>query len=282
MIKERGNNHKDIYLPQNATVLKSEQVTEKERFLELRLDSGEELGHMPGQFVEFSVPGIGEAPISISSSPTHEGSFQVVVRKVGNVTRAIQNLKSGDKVGIRGPFGTHFPVKNAMRNRDIVFVCGGLGLVPVRSAINYVMAHRDDYGDVAILYGAKNPEERLFIDEISVWKSAVKVTVRETVDRGNEQWTGNIGVITTLMTDMTIDSRITVAIICGPPVMYKFAIQALYRTGMNAENIYLSLERHMKCGVGKCGHCQMNQLYVCQDGPVFRWSEIMSVEEAIR
>ncbi len=282
MIRDRGNNHKDIYLPQNATVLKSKQATEKERFLELKLDSGEELGHMPGQFVEFSVPGIGEAPISISSSPTHESSFQVVVRSVGNVTRAIHNLKSGDKVGIRGPFGTHFPVKNAMRNRDILFVCGGLGLVPVRSAINYVMAHRDDYGDVTILYGAKNPEERLFNDEISVWKSGVKVTVRETVDRGNEQWTGNVGVITTLMTDMILDSRSTVAIICGPPVMYKFAIQALYRTGMSAENIYLSLERHMKCGVGKCGHCQINQLYVCQDGPVFRWSEIMSVEEAIR
>lgn len=282
MIIESGNKHTDIYLPRNATVLISEQVTEKERFLELKLDSGEELGHMPGQFVEFSVPGIGEAPISISSSPTHEGSFQVLVRKVGNVTRAIHNLKSGDKVGIRGPFGTHFPVKKAMRNRDIVFVCGGLGLVPVRSAINYVIANRDDYGDVIVLYGAKNPEERLFVNEISGWKREVKVTVRETVDRGNEKWAGNVGVITTLMTDMTLDSRSTIAIICGPPVMYKFAIQALYKAGMSAENIYLSLERHMKCGVGKCGHCQMNGLYVCQDGPVFRWSEITSVEEAIR
>lgn len=274
--------HHDIYLPQSATVLKSAPMTAHEHFLELKLDSGKELGHMPGQFAEFSIFGIGEAPISISSSPTHNGSFQMVVRKVGNVTSAIHNLKSGDKVGIRGPFGTHFPVDGVMKGKDIIFVCGGLGLVPVRSAINYVLAHRGDYGNVTILYGAKNPEERLFTDEIKGWESEVNVAIRETVDRANEQWTGNVGVITTLMTDMTADPGRTVAVVCGPPVMYKFAIQALYRMGMMAENIYLSLERHMKCGVGKCGHCQMNELYVCQDGPVFRWADIMNVEEAIQ
>ncbi|MFC1926104.1 FAD/NAD(P)-binding protein, partial [Chloroflexota bacterium] len=186
------------------------------------------------------------------------------------------------RVGIRGPFGTHFPVDGAMKGKDIIFVCGGLGLVPVRSAISYVMANRGDYGNVTILYGAKNPEERLFIDEINEWKSGVNVTVRETVDRANEQWTGNVGVITTLMTDMTVDSTRTVAIVCGPPVMYKFAIQALRKMGMVTDNIYLSLERHMKCGVGKCGHCQMNELYVCQDGPVFKCDHIMEVEEAIQ
>jgi len=271
----------DIYLPQMATVQKSEPMTEMERFVELKLDSGKELGHLPGQFVEVSVLGIGEAPISISSSPTRNGSFQIVVRNAGSVTRAIHSLKTGDKVGIRGPFGTHFPVDSLMKGKDIIFVCGGIGLVPVRSAINYVLDHRQDYGDVRILFGAKTPVDRLFVDEAMEWKSKENVHYMETVDRGDEQWTGNVGVITTLMTDMMVDPAKTMAIICGPPLMYKFAILSLYKTGIADQNIYLSLERHMKCGVGKCGHCQINQLYVCQDGPVFKWTDISEVQEAI-
>jgi len=271
----------DIYLPQMATVQKSEPMTEMERFVELKLDSGKELGHLPGQFLEVSVLGIGEAPISISSSPTRNGSFQIVVRNAGSVTRAIHSLKTGDKVGIRGPFGTHFPVDSLMKGKDIIFVCGGIGLVPVRSAINYVLDHRQDYGDVRILFGAKTPVDRLFVDEAMEWKSKENVHYMETVDRGDEQWTGNVGVITTLMTDMMVDPAKTMAIICGPPLMYKFAILSLYKTGIADQNIYLSLERHMKCGVGKCGHCQINQLYVCQDGPVFKWTDISEVQEAI-
>jgi NAD(P)H-flavin reductase len=265
-----------------ATVLRSEPMTELERFIDLKLDCGKELGHLPGQFAEVSVFGIGEAPISISSSPTQVGSFQMVVRNAGNVTRAIHSLKPGDKVGIRGPFGTHFPVDGEMKGKDIVFVCGGLGLVPVRSAINYVLHKRGDYGDVTILFGTKSPAERLFVDEVKEWISKGNVNYMETVDRGDEQWTGNVGVITTLMTDMAVDPRKTVAIICGPPVMYKFAIVSLYKMGMVDKNIYVSLERHMKCGVGKCGHCQMDGLYVCQDGPVFKYADLAEVQEAIQ
>jgi len=272
----------DIYQPEMATVVRSEPMTELERFIELKLDCGKELGHLPGQFAEVSVFGIGEAPISISSSPTQDGSFQMVVRKAGNVTRAMHSLKPGDKVGIRGPFGTHFPVDGEMKGKDIVFVCGGLGLVPVRSAINYVLHHRGDYGDVTILFGTKSPAERLFVDEVKEWISKGNVTYLETVDRGDEQWIGNVGVITTLMTDMAVDPRKTVAIICGPPVMYKFAIVSLYKMGMVDKNIYVSLERNMKCGVGKCGHCQMDGLYVCQDGPVFKYADLAEVQEAIQ
>jgi len=271
----------DIYLPETATVVRTEQMTALECFLELRLDSGRELGHMPGQFVEVSVFGIGEAPISVSSSPTQNGSFQLVVRNAGNVTSAMHGLKPGDKVGIRGPFGTHFPVEGEMKGKDIVFVCGGLGLVPVRSVINYVLDHHNDYGDVTILFGAKSPAERLFVDEVEKWTSKENVTYAETVDRGDETWTGNVGVITTLMTDMTVDPRRTVAIICGPPVMYKFAIMSLYKMGLVDKSIFVSLERHMKCGVGKCGHCQIDGLYVCQEGPVFRFADIAEVQEAI-
>ncbi len=271
----------DIYLPEMATAQKSEPMTELERFVELKLDSGKELGHLPGQFVEVSIPGIGEAPISISSSPTHSGSFQLVIRNAGSVTRAIHSLKPGDKVGIRGPFGTHFPVDSLMKGKDIIFICGGIGLVPVRSAINYVLDNREDYGDVRILFGAKTPADRLFIDEVVEWTSKENVNYMETVDRGDEQWEGNVGVITTLMTNMMLDQAKTIAIICGPPVMYKFAILSLKNMGMADQNIYMSLERNMKCGVGKCGHCQINQLYVCQDGPVFRWADISGVPEAI-
>lgn len=272
----------DIYRPEMATVVRSEPMTALERFIDLKLDCGKELGHLPGQFAEVSVFGVGEAPISISSSPTQDGSFQMVVRKAGNVTRAMHSLKPGDKVGIRGPFGTHFPVDGEMKGKDIVFICGGLGLVPVRSAINYVLHHRGDYGDVTILFGTKSPAERLFVDEVKEWISKGNVTYVETVDRGDEQWTGNVGVITTLMTDMAVDPRKTVAIICGPPVMYKFAIVSLYKMGMVDKNIYVSLERNMKCGVGKCGHCQMDGLYVCQDGPVFKYADLAEVQEAIQ
>jgi NAD(P)H-flavin reductase len=271
----------DIYLPQMATLQKTEVFTEKERFFEFKLDSGKELGSRPGQFVEISIVGIGEAPISISSSPTQKGCFQLVVRNAGNVTRAIHALKPGDKVGIRGPFGTSFPVEGAMKGKDIIFVCAGLGLAPVRSAINYVMDNRNNYGNVTILYGCKNPAERFFIDELKRWASINRVTVAETVDKGDENWKGNVGVITTLMTNMSVDAGRTVALVCGPPVMYKFAIMSLYKAGMVADNVYVSLERHMKCGVGKCGHCQINGLYACQDGPVFKYADVANVKEAI-
>jgi len=280
MVSTNGS-EKDIYRPEMATLVRSQAMTTMERFLEFKLDSGKELGHMPGQFAEVSILGIGEAPISISSSPTQNGSFQMVVRAAGSVTRAMHSLKQGDKVGIRGPFGTHFPVEEEMKGKDIVFVCGGLGLVPVRSAINYVLHHREDYGNVTILFGAKSPADRVFVDEVKEWTSKDNVTYLETVDRADEEWTGRVGVITTLMTDMTVDPRKTVAIVCGPPVMYKFAVMSLYKTGMIEKNIFVSLERHMKCGVGKCGHCQIEHLYVCQEGPVFRFSDVSEVQEAI-
>jgi NAD(P)H-flavin reductase len=159
------DSNKDIYLPLPATVSKVKPMTKYESFFSCRLDSGEELGHMPGQFVEVSIPGIGEAPISVSSSPTRKGSFEMVIRKVGNVSQALHELKDGDKVFIRGPFGTAFPVDDEMKGKDVIFVCGGIGLVPVRSAIQYVLDNRDDYGRVIILFGARTPSDRLFVEE---------------------------------------------------------------------------------------------------------------------
>ena len=278
----KGSSKKDIYLPAPATITKSEPVTAQERYFAIRLDSGKELGHMPGQFVEVSVPGIGEAPISVSSSPTQKGAFEMVVRRVGNVSGAMHRMERGAKVGIRGPFGTHFPVDGAMKGKDLLFICGGLGLVPVRSAIDYVFHHRKDYGRITILFGARTPAERLFTDAVETWKRQPDTLFVETVDRGDAQWKGNVGVITTLMPKVTINPVDTIAIVCGPPIMYKFVLMELGKMHVPTENAYISLERHMKCGVGKCGHCQVNGLYACQDGPVFRYSDVGEVREAIQ
>ncbi|OQW94735.1 MAG: oxidoreductase [Verrucomicrobia bacterium A1] len=271
----------DIYLPEPATVVRSEAVTKMERFLEFKLDSGRPLGHMPGQFAEVSLPGIGEAPISISSAPAKDGSFQMVVRRAGNVSGAMHGLNPGDRVGIRGPFGTHFPVEDQMQGKNVLFVCGGIGLVPVRSAIQYVLERRKEYGHVMILVGMKTPADRLFVDELAVWRKARNVTLLQTVDRRDESWSGPEGVITTLMPLVKFDPANTVALICGPPIMYKFVIVELGKMKLADDRIYLSLERRMKCGVGKCGHCQVNGLYCCQDGPVFPFSDLNDVEEAI-
>lgn len=273
--------HNDIYVPEDATVLKAKRMTQMEAFLELSLDSGIELGHRPGQFVEVSVMGIGEAPISVSSSPTQRGMFQLVVRNVGNVSRALHALVPGDKVGIRGPFGTCFPVEDEMKGHDVLFICGGIGLVPVRSAINYVLANRSDYGNVTILFGARTPADRLFLDEIDAWRSREDVTYRETVDYPDDAWKGNVGVITRLIPSLKFEPRQTIAVVCGPPVMYKYVILELWWKRMPNDNVFVSLERRMKCGVGKCGHCQINGLYACQQGPVFRFSEISDVREAL-
>lgn len=275
-----ADRNKDIYCPESAVLVKVQPMTDLERFFEFRLDSGRELGHMPGQFVEVSVAGIGEAPISISSSPTRQGFFQLLVRRAGNVTGAMHNLNPGDKVGIRGPFGHPFPVDDAMKGQDILFICGGIGLAPVRSAIQYVFDHRRDYGAVTILSGTKSPAERLFVDEMEEWKRQPDVVCLESVDRADSSWKGNVGVITTLMPKVSIQPTRVVAIICGPPIMYKFVLVELNKMGLPAERSYVSLERHMKCGVGKCGHCQINGLYACQDGPVFRYSDLIPVMEA--
>lgn len=273
---------RDIYLPEPATLLAVQQLTELERLFDFRLDSGRELGHWPGQFVEVSMAGIGEAPISLCSAPTRKGSFQLLVRKVGNVSGALHRLQPGERVGIRGPFGQPFPVEANMLEQDILFIAGGIGLAPLRSAIQYVLDRRRHYGAVAILFGAKSPAERLFVDEAPEWACQPRVAYMETVDRASSDWQGNEGVITTLLPGISIQPQRTIALICGPPIMYKFVLLELNKMGLPPERAYVSLERQMKCGVGKCGHCQINALYACQDGPVFRYSDLMGVPEAFR
>lgn len=274
---------KNIYVPEIAQVVRVEKMTEIETFFEVKLPGGRDLGHQPGQFVQVSLFGIGEAPISICSSPLKKGSFEMVVRRVGSVTEALHRLKAGDKVGIRGPFGKGFQVEE-FEGKDTLFVAAGLGLPPLRSLINTLIdaKNRKSFGRIIILYGAKTPAEFLFNEERKGWESRKDLEYRVTVDRPAGGWAGHVGVITTLIPELSLDLPKTVAAVVGPPVMYKFAILALRSKGLRDEQVYVSLERKMKCGVGKCGHCQMNNVYVCQEGPVFNYAKIKNLKEAVR
>ena len=270
-----------VYVPTMARLLQVEQITELEKLFTLELPDGYSLGNEPGQFVEVSLFGIGEAPISISSSPSRSnGTFELCVRRVGDVTNALHQMEPGTMLGIRGPFGNPFPVAE-MKGKDILFAAGGLGLAPLRSLINEVLDQRGLFGRVIILYGTKQPSEILFKDELAEWAERDDVEFHMTVDRGDEDWKGNVGVITTLFPKITVNSRATVAATCGPPIMYRFVLMELLGKGIPETQIYLSLERRMKCGVGKCGHCQINGLYCCQDGPVFRYADVKGLEEAL-
>ncbi len=281
MAEAKKINESYLYLPRYATVRKITPMTELEKLYELVLDDGSELGHQPGQFVEVSIFGVGECPISVSSSPTQKGYFEICVRKVGKVTSAIHNLKEGDKVGIRGPFGKGFPTEE-LKGKDLLFIGGGIGMVPLRSFVNYAVHNRKDYGRIIILYGARTPKELFPFPEMEDWKAGKNdVELHLTVDRGDESWKGNVGVITTLIPPLKIDVEKTYALICGPPVMYKFVLLALEGKNFREDHIYLSLERRMKCGVGKCGHCQIHGYYTCQDGPVFHYPLIKGIKEAL-
>ncbi|MEN8153133.1 MAG: FAD/NAD(P)-binding protein [Acidobacteriota bacterium] len=269
-----------IYLPEIATLVNKKEMTSVDSFFEFEL-KGRSLGHLPGQFLEISIPGIGEAPISISSPPSDENKFEMVIRNVGSVTNAIHSLNKGENIGVRGPFGTSFPMNN-LKGKNLLFVTGGIGLVPARSAILYALENRDDYKDITILFGCKDPSQRLFTDEIEEWKNRKDITFIETVDqKGDCDWDGNTGVITTLLPMVKMDPAETYAIVVGPPVMYKYVIMSLHDMDFSDKRIIVSLERRMKCGVGKCGHCQMDNIYVCQDGAVFYYDEIKHLKEAI-
>ena len=292
-----------LYLPDIAKLTKKKPMTPFDSFFEFELKD-RALGHLPGQFVEVSIPGIGEAPISISSPPSDDKKFEMVIRDAGSVTHAIHSLEIGDSVGIRGPFGTSFPMKD-LKGKNLLFIAGGIGLVPMRSAILYSIQHRTEYKNITILFGCKDPTQRLFTDELAEWKKREDITFHETVDtsdlsvylemtqmdisyRGpveewkSKEWKDNVGVITTLFPKLTdVDPLETYAIVVGPPVMYKFVILNLHDMDFSDDHILVSLERRMKCGVGKCGHCQIENIYVCQDGPVFYYSDINYIRGVI-
>jgi len=275
------NLNKNIFVPEKAQIVEIKQLTQLEKYFKIKLLERNSLNHKPGQFVMVTVYGVGEAPISVSSPPEpNSNEFELVVRKVGTVTYAMHNLKIGDIIGIRGPYGTYFSAEK-FKSKDLLFIAGGIGIAPLRSFIKEVLKEANKYRKITILYGAKSPSYLLFLDEMKKWQKNKNVTISITVDEPDNNWNGNVGVITTLIPMVEIDSLNTLVTIVGPPVMYKFVLLALMSKKIPDENIYLSFERKMQCGIGKCGNCQIQNLYACIDGPVFCWANIKYLEEAL-
>jgi len=261
-------------VPRPYRVERVRQETSDTFTMELESEGGpRDLPFAPGQFNMLYAFGVGEVPISISGDPARRSVLIHTTREVGMVTRAMRKLKTGDSLGVRGPFGVGWPVKEA-RGADVVIVAGGIGLAPLRPALCQVLAARNYYGKVVLLYGTRTPADILFRRELQQWHSRFDLEVHVTVDRAMGNWRGNVGVVTSLIRRALFDPDSTVAMVCGPEVMMRFTVQELETRGVSAENIYISMERNMKCAVGFCGHCQYGPTFICKDGPVFSYDRI--------
>lgn len=228
---------------------------------------------LPGQFNMLYAFGVGEVPISISSDPREAPTLRHTTRVVGAVTKALGHLKRADTLGIRGPFGTHWPLAEA-RGRDCLLVAGGIGLAPLRPALYQLAAQRTDYRRVLLLYGTRTPADILYRRELERWRGKFDLEVYVTVDRADSSWRGNVGVVPSLIARAPFDPAEVVVLVCGPEVMMRFTVMELQRRGVAAERIYLSMERNMKCALGFCGHCLYGPTFICKDGPVFRFDRI--------
>lgn len=227
----------------------------------------------PGQFNMLYAFGVGEVPISISGKPYKPGTLVHTIREVGTVTSALNKLRKGDEVGVRGPFGSSWPTEFA-EGKDVVIAAGGIGLAPIRPAIEHILANRDRYGRFIILYGARNPEDVLFPKDLEKWGGRFDTDVFVTVDRASRSWRGGVGVITTLVRLAQFDPANTVAFVCGPEIMMKYAIMHLRSREIPNDHLFVSMERNMRCAEGRCGHCQLGPTFICKDGPVYPFSEI--------
>jgi NAD(P)H-flavin reductase len=234
-------------------------------------DDGPSIAFSPGQFTMVYVFGVGEVPLSISGDPDRPESLVHTVRAVGAVTNAICALEPGDTVGIRGPFGVGWP---DVRNSDVLVIAGGIGLAPVRPLIRHALNHRNEYSRVGLAYGSRSPSDLLYRDELTAWHDSDEIDLQVTVDHGDSTWRGCIGVVTPLIRRFRYINDETTAIVCGPEIMMRIVARALEDRGMDAEKIYVSIERNMKCGIGLCGHCQFGSDFVCTNGPVFPYAEV--------
>lgn len=261
-------------LPQPFQIQRVKWETEDTFTFELQpLGDLEEFVFQPGQFNMVYVYGVGEVPISICGDPANTHTLMHTARVVGTVTKAMAKLRRGDIVGIRGPFGTAWPVEKAV-GQDVVIVAGGIGLPPLRPALYQILAQRIRFGKVVLLYGARTPSDILFPRELEKIGKSSDIEIHITVDRATSEWKGNVGVVTTLISKGSFDPHSTIAFIVGPEIMMRFTILELNKRGVDHEHIYISMERNMKCAVGLCGHCQFGPIFVCKDGPVFRYSQI--------
>ena len=267
---------KNPYLPIPAKI---EDIIEESRTIKtFVIRPEEEIGFETGQFVELTVPGLGEAPFTPSSSPSVRERMEITIMEAGRVTRVLHAMSPGARVGVRGPYGGGYPL-DTFRGRPVVIVGGGVGLAPLRSLLLALMEDISAYDTVYLKYGAKMPDDIIYKRLIPEWAGMDGLDITLTVDEGDGQWTGNVGLVTTILEDSRIDPRNSVAVVCGPPVMMKFATFKLLELGYRDDEIYLSMERNMSCGIGKCGHCRLGDYYICKDGPVFTWKQIRHVED---
>ena len=268
------------YRPWPARITSITELTATEKLFEFRLIDErirDAFHHEPGQFVEVSIFGVGEAPISISSSPSKHGFIELCVRRTGKFTEVLHQMQCGDIVGLRGPFGRGFPFED-MKGHDILLVAGGLGIAPLRSLINNIHDERSEFGKVTIIYGSKNPSEVMFRNQFEMWRHRKDFDLYLTVDNPDDTWDGEVGLVTKSFEHLEVDPDNTFGALCGPPVMYRFVIDEMRKKGISYDHIYCSFERHMKCGMGKCGHCQIGHQYVCIDGPVFNYWEAKNIQ----
>jgi len=267
---------KNIYQPVEAVVAGVTPETANIKTFTLKLNSP--FSFRTGQFIEMTVPGLGEAPFTPSSDPGVSSAIDVTIMKVGTVTNKLHTLSGGEIVGIRGPYGAGYPL-DKFKGKDILIVGGGVGLAPLRSLLFALFSDMDNYNKVVLRYGARTPADIIYKDALSEWGKKEKVDVLTTVDIGSPEWQGNVGLVTTILDNLPVDLNKAVAIVCGPPIMMKFVNLKLLDLGFKPENIYLSMEKSMSCGLGKCGHCRIGKYYACKDGPVFTYEQLKNIND---
>jgi sulfhydrogenase subunit gamma (sulfur reductase) len=274
-------NQQNMYIPY---LMEIEKITEEAPFIKtFRLkfavpEEGEQFSFMAGQFGEYSVFGEGEATFCIASSPTRKGYIECTFREMGRVTNALSGCEVGDIIGFRGPYGNIFPMKE-WEGKNLIFITGGIALPPLRCVIWNALDERDKYKDISIVYGAKTPDDLVYKDELKEWQERPDVNLVVTVDPGGEtpDWKGEVGFVPTIVEKMAPKAENTIAIVCGPPIMIKLTLPILQKQGFKEDSIFTTLENRMKCGFGKCGHCMVGNVYVCKDGPVFRYDELLAL-----
>lgn len=271
------NYTRDTLIPKVGVITDIRQETPDVKTFRVNAPEGGKLfEHMPGQCAMLCAPGVSEGMFSITSSPTNKEYQEFSIKKCGTLTDYLHSLEVGSEITVRGPYGNHFPVETELKGKDLLFIAGGIGLAPLRSVINYVIDNRENYGKVDILYGSRSADDLVQLKEIQeVWMNTPGINVYLTIDRPQEGWTGNVGFVPSYLKELNFAAEANkVALVCGPPIMIKFVLAALKEMGFQDEQVYTTLELRMKCGVGKCGRCNIGSKYVCKDGPVFRFDEI--------
>jgi NAD(P)H-flavin reductase len=275
----------NLYEPEPMRIVRRYDLINDVRFFQVRaleMDKALSLNYLPGQFMIVSVPGIGEAPFSISSTPSRPGLLEFGIRRVGIMTNELFKLKENATLGVRGPYGNGFPI-GKFEKHDLIIVVGGLGAVPLRSLLYYVLDNRDRFGKVTFMYGGRTPDEMLFLRELLELRERDDLNCLLAVERDPDKtWTGSFGMVTALFKYLkNVDAENTYGLVCGPPVMYKYVIDELLKLKIPKHQILMTLERRMKCGVGKCGHCAIGSIYTCIDGPVFSYWDMLHMKDLI-